>query len=609
LLRFAETSQQTLRHFSFVPTTYINLAEKNALKSKLLRHLTHTTIVDSRNARWEQARFNRQPKSPLSPMVHFHTLIVFWPARPFASSVKNISSPFYFTVPHKLFAFSSFHRIADKVKFLSNLISPPHFIFFSPFHSRSLLRDFAVLSEIKSVHFVGICGTAMASAAAAMQDRGFKVSGSDQNVYPPMSTFLEERGIQLMSGYREENLASKPDLVVIGNAISRGNTEAEAILEKKLRYCSLPELLKEFFIRGKKSLVVSGTHGKTTTTSLLTWVFEANRRDPSYLIGGIPNNLKQGAKFTKSDWFIIEGDEYDTAFFDKRSKFVHYLPELLIINNLEFDHADIFENLAAIQLSFKRLINIVPRNGLVLANGDDPNIAPLLEVKHCPVRRFGLGENCDVRATNLKLTESGSEFQLGSGTFRIPLIGELNVRNALAVVAAARHYGLSDKEIQNAFNSFEGIKRRLELRGVSGGISVIDDFAHHPTAIRETMRALRVRFPSQRVWAVFEPRSNTTRRNVFQNELAEALGMADGVCVAQVARLEQLQPHERLDPDRLIQSLQQAGKPAFYLPTADAIVDRLAIEARSPDVICVFSNGGFGGIHEKLLSRFQTSAN
>jgi len=479
---------------------------------------------------------------------------------------------------------------------------------FSPFQQPRLLRKLTVLSEIKSVHFVGICGTAMASAAAAIQERGFQVSGSDQNVYPPMSTFLEERGIKLMAGYQESNLGNRPDLVVIGNAISRGNPEAEAVLEKKLRYCSLPELLKEFFIRGRKSLVVTGTHGKTTTTSLLTWVFEHNKRNPSYLIGGIPNNLGQGARFTDSDWFIIEGDEYDTAFFDKRSKFVHYLPELVVINNLEFDHADIFENLAAIQLSFKRLINIIPRNGLLLANGDDPNIAPLLGIKHCPIKRFGLGENCEIRATNLKLDEKGSEFQLGSSTFRIPLIGELNVRNALAVVAAAQHYAFSDREIQSAFETFEGIKRRLELRGVSGGISIIDDFAHHPTAIRETMRALRVRFPGQRVWAVFEPRSNTTRRNVFQNELAEALGMADGVLIAQVARLEQLQPHERLDPDRLIRSLQQTGKPAFYLATPDDIVDRLGSEARKNDVVCVFSNGGFGGIHDKLLARFKNTS-
>src|ERR1700752_3391305 len=251
-------------------------------------------------------------------------------------------------------------------------------------------------SEIKSVHFTGICGTAMASAAAAMKEKGFEVTGSDQNVYPPMSTFLAERKIDAMNGYAERNLSHKPDLVVIGNAISRGNPEAEFVLDHKLRYCSLPELLKEFFVRGKRSIVVTGTHGKTTTTSLLTWVFEHNGLNPSYLIGGIPNNLSQGARFTDSEWFIIEGDEYDTAFFDKCSKFIHYLPEVAIINNLEFDHADIFDNLDAVQETFSHFIRLVPRNGLLLANGDDRNPEPLLNVNFCPVKRFGLGENCAV---------------------------------------------------------------------------------------------------------------------------------------------------------------------------------------------------------------------
>ncbi|MGV3772698.1 MAG: UDP-N-acetylmuramate:L-alanyl-gamma-D-glutamyl-meso-diaminopimelate ligase [Verrucomicrobiales bacterium] len=460
-----------------------------------------------------------------------------------------------------------------------------------------------MLNKIQSVHFVGICGTAMASCAAAMKDKGYHVTGSDQNVYPPMSTFLAEKGIEVISGYAEKNLHHSPDLVVIGNAISRGNPEAEATLEKKLRYCSLPELLKEEFIRGKRSLVVAGTHGKTTTTSLLTWVFEHAGQNPSYLIGGIPNNFQQGARFTSSDWFIIEGDEYDTAFFDKRSKFVHYLPEVAIVNNLEFDHADIFNSLADIQLAFKRFINIIPRNGLLLANGDDENLAGLLNISHVPVKRFGLGTQNDVRAVDLNLGAESSEFRVDSYTFRIPLSGELNVRNALAVVASARHCGLPDSAIQAAFNDFRGVKRRMELRGVSSGVTVIDDFAHHPTAIRETMRALRVRFPGQKVWAIFEPRSNTTRRNVFQNELAEALEMADGVCVAQVARLEQLPVSERLDPAMLIDRLKQTGKPAWYLKDAEEIVGRLVPEVAANDVICVFSNGGFGGIHDLLLKR------
>jgi UDP-N-acetylmuramate: L-alanyl-gamma-D-glutamyl-meso-diaminopimelate ligase len=462
-----------------------------------------------------------------------------------------------------------------------------------------------MFSEIRSVHFVGIGGTAMAATAAAMQEKGFRVTGSDQSIYPPMSTFLAERQIQVMSGYAEPNLAHKPDLVVIGNAISRGNPEAEAVLDHKLRYCSLPEVLKEFFIRGKRSLVITGTHGKTTTTALLTWVFEHNGLNPSYLIGGIPNNFGQGARFTDSEWFIIEGDEYDTAFFDKRSKFVHYLPEVVIINNIEFDHADIFENLAAIQTSFKRLINLVPRNGQLLANGDDPNLAPLLNVTHCPVKQFGLGEPNSVRAFNVRLGPTASEFEIPSFKFHLDLLGEFNVRNALAVVACAKHFGLKNSEIQSAFSTFRGIKRRMEVRGISGGVMVIDDFGHHPTAIRQTLRALRLKFPTQKIWAIFEPRSNTTRRNIFQTELAEAFSDADAVVVAEVARLELLRPEERLDTARLMEDLEILGKIAAYLPDADAIVNHVAKDVRGGDVICVFSNGGFGDIHAKLLQRLQ----
>jgi len=345
----------------------------------------------------------------------------------------------------------------------------------------SSIRSALVFQQIQSVHFIGIGGSAMASAAVAMQERGFKVTGSDQDViYPPMSTFLADRSIRVIAGYSEANLSHKPDLVVVGNAISRGNPEVEAVLDRKLRYCSLPELLKDVFIRGKRSLVVSGTHGKTTTASLLAWVFETAGLNPSFLIGGIPANLGQGARFTDSDWFIIEGDEYDTAFFDKRSKFVHYLPEVLVVNNLEFDHADIFPALVDIQLSFRRLINLIPRSGLLLANGDEPALAPLLEVRHCPVKRFGLGEVNEIRASGLILRETVSEFELGGTRFRLPLIGEFNVRNALAVVACARHCGLADSVIQKAFDTFLSVKRRMEVRGEVRGITVIDDFGHHP---------------------------------------------------------------------------------------------------------------------------------
>jgi UDP-N-acetylmuramate: L-alanyl-gamma-D-glutamyl-meso-diaminopimelate ligase len=471
----------------------------------------------------------------------------------------------------------------------------------------------------------------MAAVAAALRQEGCLVTGSDQDVYPPMSTFLAAHNIPVMPGYAEANLNHRPDLVVIGNAVSRGNPEAEAVLANKLRYCSLPELLKEQFLRGKRVVVVAGTHGKTTTTALLAWVFEHNGLNPGFLVGGLAHNLGCGARFTDSPWFVIEGDEYDTAFFDKRSKFVHYLPEIAVLNNLEFDHADIFDNLEAVRKAFTHFIRLIPRNGLLLANGDDSNLAPLLDVRYSPVRRFGLGEGNDLRATDLALHPTRSTFQVApsgvipcasfspidppsaighppssalpspSASFTVPLIGELNVRNALAVVACARHCGLTDPQIQSAFDTFTGIKRRMELRGIAGDVTVIDDFGHHPTAIRETLRALRVRFPGQRLWAVFEPRSNTTRRNVFQRELAEALLLADAVVLAQVARLDQLRPGERLDPMQLMAVLRASGKPAAYLPTVEAIVAHVGRAARAGDVVCVFSNGGFGAIHERLL--------
>src|SRR5665213_250777 len=458
-------------------------------------------------------------------------------------------------------------------------------------------------SAIKSVHFTGIGGTAMASAAAAMLDKGFQVTGSDQNVYEPMASFLASKKIPVMNGYDERNLASKTDLVVIGNAISRGNPEAEFALDHKLRYCSLPELLREFFIRGKRSLVVAGTHGKTTTTSLLTWVFEHNGLNPSSLIGGIPNNFSQGARFTDSEWFIIEGDEYDTAFFDKRSKFIHYQPEVAIINNLEYDHADIFENLHAVKKSFSHFIRLIPRNGLLLGNGDDKNLAPLLNVTHCPVKRFGLGGDYAVYAFNIRYGPTATEFEIPSFKFHLNLVGDFNVRNALAVVAASKHCGLSNKQIQSAFDTFRGIKRRMEVRGIAGGVTVIDDFGHHPTAIRETLRALRIKYPREKIWAVFEPRSNTTRRNIFQAELAESFADANVVIVSEVARLEQISASERLNPEKLMADIKASGKDAAYLPDANAIVAHLARHTQGGDIVCVFSNGGFGGIHGKLLER------
>jgi UDP-N-acetylmuramate: L-alanyl-gamma-D-glutamyl-meso-diaminopimelate ligase len=454
-------------------------------------------------------------------------------------------------------------------------------------------------------HFLGICGTAMASVAAALQERGFKVTGSDENVYPPMSKFLEEKGIALKPGYRAENIPAEADVVVIGNVIRRGNPEVEAVLNRKLFYVSLPEVLKNYFLRGRHNLVVTGTHGKTTTTALLAWIMQQAGRKPGYLIGGIPKNFGEGARLNNSKYFVIEGDEYDTAFFDKRSKFVHYLPELVIVNNIEFDHADIFRNLDEIKLSFRRLLNIVPQNGMVLLNGDDPNCVEVAKDCQAQMIEVGFSKNCAQRIQNVAYSARGSRFKLGEETFEIPLIGEFNVHNAAMAATAARFYDVPKAKIDAAFKSFAGIARRLELRGEARGVKVIDDFGHHPTAIAHTLQALRNHYRGHRLWAVFEPRSNTTRRAVFQQRLPDALKLADGVFISQVAKLEQIPEAERLNPERVVAAIAHAGRPAFYEENANAIVDRIVPMLQPKDVVVVFSNGGFDNIHEKLLTRLK----
>ena len=445
----------------------------------------------------------------------------------------------------------------------------------------------------------------MASVAAALHERGFKVTGSDENVYPPMSSFLEGKGIALKRGYRAENIPSDADIVVIGNVMKRGNAEVEAVLNRKLFYLSLPEVLKNYFLRGRHNLVVTGTHGKTTTTALLAWIMEKAGRKPGYLIGGLPKNFGQGASLNDSKYFVIEGDEYDTAFFDKRSKFIHYLPELLIVNNIEFDHADIFKNLDEIKLSFRRLLNIVPQNGMVLLNGDDPNCVEVAKDCLAQMIEIGFSKNCAQRIRDVAYSSEGSRFKLGEQSFEIPLVGEFNVRNAAMAAMAARFYDVPEKKIDSAFKSFAGIARRQELRGEARGVTVIDDFGHHPTAVAHTLQALRHRYRAHRLWAVFEPRSNTTRRAVFQEQLPEAFKFADGVFISQVARLEQIPEEERLNPERVVAAIAKSGRPAFYERNADAIADRIVPMLRPKDVVIVFSNGGFDNIHEKLLARLR----
>jgi len=445
----------------------------------------------------------------------------------------------------------------------------------------------------------------MGSVAAALGDRGFRVTGSDENVYPPMSIFLEKKGIALTEGYRAENIPADVDVVVIGNAIKRGNPEVEAVLNRRLFYLSLPEVLKNYFLRGRHNLVVTGTHGKTTTTALLAWIMEKAGSKPGYLIGGLPKNFGQGARLNDSKFFVVEGDEYDTAFFDKRSKFIHYLPELVIVNNIEFDHADIFNNLDEIELSFRRLLNIVPQNGMVVLNGDDANCVQVAKDCLAQMIEVGFSKNCAQRIRDVVYSSGRSRFKLGEETFEVPLIGEFNVRNAAMAATAARFYEVPKTKIDNALKSFSGIARRQELRGEARGVKVIDDFGHHPTAIAYTLQALRHRYRGHRIWAIFEPRTNTTRRAVFQQQLPDALKTADGVFISQVAKLEQIPEEERLNPEAVVTAIAKAGRTAFYEENADAIVDRIAPMLRRQDIVAVFSNGGFDNIHEKLLKRLK----
>lgn len=458
------------------------------------------------------------------------------------------------------------------------------------------------MSSHERFHFTGICGTAMGAVASAMKQRGFTVTGSDTAVYPPMSDFLRAQGIEISEGYREENIPADAEVVVIGNAISRGNPEAEAALDRKLLYHSLPEVMKEYFLRGKRNFVVSGTHGKTTTSSMLAWLLEHAGKNPGFMIGGLPKNLGCGGRFTSSEFVVLEGDEYDTAFFDKRSKFLHYLPECVVVNNIEFDHADIYQNLAEIKLTFRRLLNIVPRNGMAFINGDDPNCLDVADAAPAPLTSIGFSDGCALRITGLKYEEDRSSFELGGVPYMVRMTGEFNVRNAAMAAAAAGFAGLSEAEIRAGLAAFEGVARRQELRGEVNGVRVIDDFAHHPTAIRLAVQSLRQRHPEGRLWVLFEPRSNTTRRAVFQNELAEALALADFAVVSAIPDLHKIPENDRLDPEKLSADIAALGGSGFYVETIEEIVTQVKRDARAGDTIAVLSNGGFGGIHDKLLA-------
>ena len=454
-------------------------------------------------------------------------------------------------------------------------------------------------------HFIGICGTAMGSVAAALQNRGYTITGSDQNVYPPMSDFLIENNINVSVGHDENNIPDKVDLVVVGNAMSRGNVEVESVLNRKIPYTSLPELIKRYFLQGKRNIVITGTHGKTTTSSIIAHLLNDNGLNPNLMIGGIPLDIGEGGRFTESEFFVIEGDEYDTAFFDKRSKFVHYMPEIVVVNNIEFDHADIFNNIEEIKLSFKRMLNIVPENGIVFVNGDDNDAVEVTENCRAPVIKVGANDDCDFKIENLNLESFNSSFSIKDNSYQLPMDGEFNVRNAAMAIAVSDFLNIDQKNIIESVSKFSGIARRQELRGEEKNVKVIDDFGHHPTAIAATIGALKQRYPDSKIWAIFEPRSNTSRRNLLQSELEDSLSQADGVIISEVPNPEKVPDGELLDVETVIENLSSKGKEAFIGLSSDDIVCKLIPLTCSGDTIVVLSNGGFGGIHEKLLEALK----
>ena len=474
-----------------------------------------------------------------------------------------------------------------------------------------------VTNTKKHIHLIGICGTAMASLAGMLKQRGFEVTGSDAAAYPPMSDFLRNLQIPVAQPFDARNLEPRPDLVVIGNAISRGNVELEHVLDQRLDFCSLPQLLHDEFLRGKEVIVVAGTHGKTTTTSMLSWIFHSAGLNPSFLIGGIAENFGSSFHLGEGKHFILEGDEYDTAFFDKGPKFLHYFPDAVILTSVEFDHADIYKDLDAVETAFKRLVNLVPRRGRILAfdgvagrASESLSLERCLARPFCPVERYGAGPHANWRVAALRLSSDRTNWTvLHDGEpwsdFEFALAGEYNVWNATAAAAIAFSYGIPREAIAAALKTFKSVKRRLEVKAQVNGITIIDDFAHHPTAIAETLKALRARYPGSRLWAILEPRSNTLRRRILQSDLARSLATADEVVVAGVFRSEAVPENERLELPALAAEIQRNGRRARLLPDADTIVKTVAPEMRRGDVVAILSNGGFGAIYEKLPARLR----
>ena len=460
-------------------------------------------------------------------------------------------------------------------------------------------------AEKRHVHLIGVCGTAMASLAGMLKERGFHVTGSDAAAYPPMSDFLASLGVPVMQPYAESNLNKRPDLVIVGNAISRGNVELERVLDTRIPFTSMAQVIYDEFLRTREPIAVAGTHGKTTTTSMLSWIFESAGRRPAFLVGGIAENFGSSFRLGDGGQFIIEGDEYDTAFFDKGPKFLHYFPDAVILTSVEFDHADIYKDLDAVKTAFKRLVNLVPRRGVIVAWDGHENVSECVANAFCKVERYGFAEASAWRVMNLRFEPKSTRWTVqhnGSAwaDLEFALAGEYNVLNATAAAAMAAHFGITNAEVAEALRTFRSVKRRLEVRAEVSGVTIIDDFAHHPTAIANTLTALRKRYAGRRLWAILEPRSNTLVRNFFQRELGESLALADEVVVANVYRSSKIPPEQRLDVEMLMNDLGAKGRVGRHLADADEIVTTITPELRSGDVVAILSNGGFGNIYEKL---------
>ncbi|HEV2710820.1 MAG TPA: UDP-N-acetylmuramate:L-alanyl-gamma-D-glutamyl-meso-diaminopimelate ligase [Edaphobacter sp.] len=466
------------------------------------------------------------------------------------------------------------------------------------------------MQKLKHIHLIGICGTAMASLAGMLQQQGHSITGSDAAAYPPMSDLLAGLNIKIHEPFADSNLQPRPDLVVVGNAISRGNVELEYVLDQRIPFCSMAAILHDEFLPGRESLVVAGTHGKTTTTSMLAWIYEVASRSnpelaPSFLIGGVAENFGTSFMVRPTRPFLIEGDEYDTAFFDKGPKFLHYFPDAAILTHVEFDHADIYPDLAAVKTAFKRLVNLIPRRGRVVAFDGSDNVSECVANAFCAVERYGFAVDSHWRLADLRHDEALSRWTLlrageAFAELSLPMAGEHNALNATAAAALAAGQGVPVEAIVEALATFRSVKRRLEVSAVVEGITIIDDFAHHPTAIRETLRALRESYPGRRLVAVLEPRSNTLRRNVFEAALVESLALADRVVLANVFKSENIPAGERLVPENVVARLNEAGTPAAVYADADAIVEALAPQLRTGDIVAILSNGGFGSIYQKL---------